>query len=204
MATDKNRDDSLQQAFDQLSPEAGFDLEPGDQTRQRMVGAAVVLTDVPQLVSVEQPDETTAPHDDDDKAIKALIEQWESADPAKMPSLAESTMTDPVLVIAAGWIGQVDPSDFEKAIASDDFAEQQKEYPFTTPRSVTLTDWTIFYTSAIHAVATYHYRETYANDQTFGANSVAIVLKEKSGTWKIAAFSKHTRFLDFHPVEEYT
>lgn len=189
-----------QEAFDRAAPALDLELEEVRGGIERSVGALVVPFDVTPTAEVEIDTDSTEPLADDDGEIRRVLEAFETASPRELVETWRTHGTRPLLAVGANWIGAVDEEKLEAGLASEEFRRTLEEFPPHHPRRVTLSELRIVYLAGVKAVATYRVEEEYRNGQVFAGNAGAILMNDVREGWKLALFTKRTRFLDFLPV----
>lgn len=191
---------AVQQELDRAAPELGLELEEVRSSLARSVGALIVPVEVTPTAEVEIDESQTEPVDDAGEEIRKVLETWEGASPGELVETWRTHGTRPVVAVGANWIGPVDEEKLREGLESEEFRKTLREYPLYHPRRVTLSDLETTYLGGVKAVVTYRVEEEYRNGKVFAGNAGAILIKAASGPWKVALFTKRTRFLDFQPV----
>lgn len=194
-APGSHREEQVQKAFDDAAEGLGLRLEGGPQPSgepsPRIVGTAFVAfgksLDAELMASPPQVGDT------DDAAITAVINDYESLDPADLARHWRRYATDPHIAIADGWIASVSEQDFDRWLESSDLEEWMQEYPPFSPRRVQITNVHIVYIGKARAVVTYHIQEESANGKVAAGNGSASLFKMQDGQWRITTVHKRVK-----------
>jgi hypothetical protein len=191
-----DREIALQNAFDDAAEELDLQLVKGPTGAEepRMVGAlapaAHVTTDVDDSdmpISIE----------DDDAAIAAVIEKWETADKDQLLEAAKEVAHDPYVIIKPvpetdGSVSHtaqiVDHDYFGQWVKSDTFQELANQFEPKDPREVEISGLSINYLGSLTASVVYKSRENGAKG-TYVSNVAAFMVKE-DGSWLYIAMTR--------------
>lgn len=191
----------VQAAFDRVASDLEFDMDEVRASLNRSVGALVVEVKPPPLSSqIELAVDALAPSDEDEEAIRRVLETWESASPNDLIETWKANGVWPVVAVGANWIGPIDDEALEEGLKSKHFQESLERYPLYDPRRVTLSELRVVFLGGAKAIATYRSEERYTNGKAYAGNAAAVLMKNKDGAWKVALFTKRTRGLDFFPT----
>lgn len=195
--------DALQAAFDAAAPNLDMPLGDGMPMPNRSVGAFVLTLQAKPIVGLRSPEQAFAVDhecfsaDAETKAVIDLVQRWEQPGPKDILETWETCATQPAMGVSTQWVAPIDVQEIRRALESEDFAKQQKKFPFFEPRRIRILDPKVSFLSADLAVVTYVFEEDYQHGETFVSNSFLVATKRES--WKVAVFTKRRWYDDHRP-----
>ncbi len=192
MGPDKTGPDNaviFQSVFDEAARHMKLGLE-AEGGGNRMVGVAFV----PAAHSSQdgQSSEQPATLDDSDKkAIKSILEAWETMHPDDFVKSWRTVATDPFIAIGPGWIKKADQKFIKEWSKSDGLAKLLDNFQPFRPRKTVVSQVEVVFVGDSLASATYTTTEETGKRATVG-NAASILMKTPAG-WRIAAITRHDR-----------
>ena len=190
-----DREIALQRAFDAAAEDLDLQMVKGPSGAEepRMVGALA-----PAAHTTSDVDDANMPisAENDDDAIAAVVEKWETTDIDKLVETAKEVLHEPYAIIkpvvedgnVAHNVQVVDQKFFEQWVNSDTFKELATKFEVKDPREVEISGLSITYLGPVNASVTYKTRESGAKG-TYISNAGAFMVKE-NGTWYYIAMTR--------------
>lgn len=117
--------------------------------------------------------------ENENDAIRSLLEGWERLSPEERRTSWKDFVTDPLIGVGRGFVGEFDQDSFDRW--ADDAELRQRYYPHGSGGEVSIENLEITYSGPGTAVASY--RIEYPDS---AVNGGALLLKSNEG-WRIAA-----------------
>ena len=172
-----------QDAFDRMADELGLTLERTSFEVGEHTDLGLLLGPLASPVAEFQAMPTAAPPgEDEDAAIQAVIEGWETLEPANFANRFTDFATDPFVLIGTNGLGTVE--------SSDGFEGQLADYPLHSPRQMEVSNVQVVHIGGARAAATYTVDESYTDGSKIHSNAVAVLAKLSQG-WRIVIATDH-------------
>lgn len=168
--------------------DARLDLEPASAAGGRMVGVAIKATTSGALQAEAQ---GLVPQEAEESIaeIRALVERWSALEPERAQAEWRTVATDPYAIAIDGVTRLVDDRELAATLASEEFADSMKTFPFYSPRRIEMSNVEVKILGATTANVTWDERELSPSGRVFEGSSAAIVVRQKDG-WRVALFTK--------------